>query len=45
MRDHLEHRYFDTTHAIVKATVDNDLDVLLDAVQRLIEHTDTDPQE
>ena len=38
MRDHLAHRYFDTTHAVVKATVDNDLDALLEAVQRLIEH-------
>ncbi len=39
MRDHLAHRYFDTTHAVVKSTVDHDLDALLDAVQRLIEHT------
>jgi uncharacterized protein with HEPN domain len=39
MRDHLAHRYFDTTHAVVKATVDNDLDALLDAVQRLAEQT------
>ena len=38
MRDHLAHRYFDTTHAVVKATVDNDIDALLEAVQRLIEH-------
>jgi uncharacterized protein with HEPN domain len=45
MRDDLAHRYFDTTHAVVKATVDNDLEVLLDAVQRLIEYTDGHPQE
>ena len=25
MRDHLAHRYFDTDHAILQATVDNDL--------------------
>lgn len=35
MRDHLAHRYFDTTHAILQATVDNDLDPLLDAVAEL----------
>jgi uncharacterized protein with HEPN domain len=35
MRDHLAHRYFDTTHAILQATVDNDLDPLLDAVDEL----------
>lgn len=37
MRDHLAHRYFDTTHAIVQATVDNDLDELYAAAQRLID--------
>jgi len=36
MRDHLAHRYFDTTHAIIQATVDNDLDELASAVERLI---------
>ena len=35
MRDNLAHRYFDTNHAIVKATVDNDLDDLSEAVERL----------
>ena len=25
MRDHLAHRYFDTDHAVLRATVDNDL--------------------
>jgi uncharacterized protein with HEPN domain len=35
MRDHLAHRYFDTTHAILKATVDNDLPELERAVQVL----------
>jgi uncharacterized protein with HEPN domain len=25
MRDHLAHRYFDTAHAILQATVDEDL--------------------
>lgn len=36
MRDHLAHRYFDPTHAIVRATVDNDLDPLPAAVGRLM---------
>ena len=45
MRDHLAHRYFDTTHAVVKATVDHDLDDLLGAVKRLIEHVDDASQE
>jgi uncharacterized protein with HEPN domain len=44
MRDHLAHRDFDTTHAVVKATIDNDLDALLDAAQRPIEHT-ADPSD
>ena len=35
MRDHLAHRYFDTTHAVVQATVDNDLEELAAAVARL----------
>ena len=36
MRDHLAHRYFDTSHAIVQVTVTNDLPELRDAVTRLI---------
>ncbi|MDT4894209.1 MAG: hypothetical protein QOE97_3244 [Pseudonocardiales bacterium] len=40
MRDHLAHRYFDTNHAIVQATVDNDLDELDAAVTRLHESFD-----
>lgn len=35
MRDQLAHRYFDTEHAIVTATVNHDLAPLLDAVNRL----------
>lgn len=35
MRDHLAHRYFDTTHAIVQATIDHDLPPLENAVKRL----------
>ena len=34
MRDHLAHRYFDTAHAIVQATVNDDLPVLEKAVQK-----------
>jgi uncharacterized protein with HEPN domain len=40
MRDHLAHRYFDTTHAMLQATVDRDLPELERAVARLIEHLD-----
>jgi hypothetical protein len=32
MRDHLAHRYFDTNHAILQATVDHDLPELEEAV-------------
>ena len=39
MRDHLAHRYFDTTHAILQATVDRDLPDLERAVARLTHHT------
>lgn len=35
MRDQLAHRYFDTEHAIVNGTVNEDLGPLLAAVQRL----------
>jgi uncharacterized protein with HEPN domain len=35
MRDQLAHRYFDTSHAIVAATVTNDLPELEAAVARL----------
>jgi uncharacterized protein with HEPN domain len=37
MRDRLAHRYFDTSHAIVAATVTNDLPMLEAAVSRLVE--------
>lgn len=36
MRDRLAHRYFDTTHSIVAATVRNDLAPLRVAVERLL---------
>ncbi|HEX8803460.1 MAG TPA: HepT-like ribonuclease domain-containing protein [Acidimicrobiales bacterium] len=35
MRDHLAHRYFDTDHAIVAATLEQDLPPLVAAAQRL----------
>lgn len=35
MRNHLAHRYFDTAHAIVRATLDHDLPPLVDAARRL----------
>ncbi len=37
MRDRLAHRYFDTSHAIVAGTVENDLPPLESAVRRLRE--------
>lgn len=36
MRDHLAHRYFDTSHAILTATVRDDLPELRAAVERLL---------
>lgn len=35
MRNHLAHRYFDTDHAIVQATIDNDLPPMLAAIRRI----------
>lgn len=35
MRDHLAHRYFDTTHAILQSTVDHDLPPLERAIRVL----------
>ena len=37
MRDHLAHRYFDTAHAILQATVDDDLPELERAVGAMLE--------
>jgi len=39
MRDRLAHRYFDTSHAVIAATVRNDLPELRSAVQRLVSRT------
>lgn len=36
MRDHLAHRYFDTAHSIVRATIDHDLPPLVAAVRRMM---------
>ena len=41
MRDHLAHRYFDTTHSIVAATVSQDLPELRRAIHRLLETTES----
>jgi uncharacterized protein with HEPN domain len=35
MRDHLAHRYFDTAHAILQATVDDDLPELERAIHSM----------
>lgn len=40
MRNRLAHRYFDTAHAVVQATVDHDLPPLVSAVQRLLRSVD-----
>lgn len=47
MRDHLAHRYFDTAHSIVQATVDEDLPPLVAAAERLLAQleSDTDPSD
>jgi uncharacterized protein with HEPN domain len=37
MRDHLAHRYFDTSHAILQVTVDHDLPDLERAVVALLD--------
>ncbi|NEE04658.1 HepT-like ribonuclease domain-containing protein [Phytoactinopolyspora halotolerans] len=42
MRDRLAHHYFDTSHAILQATVEHDLPELEQAVQRLQAHVDDD---
>jgi uncharacterized protein with HEPN domain len=43
MRDHLAHRYFDTAHHIIQATVDEDLPQLEDAVQAMTAALPADP--
>lgn len=45
MRDHLAHRYFDISHAILQATVDHDLPQLEAAVDRLLALTSGDDAE
>jgi uncharacterized protein with HEPN domain len=42
LRDYLAHRYFDTAHAILQATVDDDLPELERAVQSLTESLDNE---
>ncbi len=42
MRDRLAHRYFDTSHTIVRATVEHDLPELEAAVRRISEIVETD---
>ncbi|HUZ44906.1 MAG TPA: HepT-like ribonuclease domain-containing protein [Acidimicrobiales bacterium] len=37
MRNHLTHQYFDTSHAIVAATVSTDLPLLAESVQMLLD--------
>ena len=42
MRDHLAHRCFDTPHAVLAATVSDDLPELEAAVRRLLQMVDDD---
>jgi uncharacterized protein with HEPN domain len=42
MRDHLAHRYFDTAHSIVRATVEEDLPPLVAATERLLAQLGSD---
>ena len=44
MRDHLAHRYFDTAHAILQATIDHDLPELERAVQAMLAALPDDPR-
>jgi uncharacterized protein with HEPN domain len=43
MRDHLAHRYFDTDHHVLQATVDDDLPELEHAVQAMLAALPEDP--
>jgi uncharacterized protein with HEPN domain len=45
MRDHLAHRYFDTDHAVLQATVDNDVPERERAVQALAETLSAEEQQ
>jgi uncharacterized protein with HEPN domain len=42
MRDRLAHRYFDTSHAVLQATVDHDLPELEAAARRLMDRASVD---
>ncbi|MHB8394969.1 MAG: HepT-like ribonuclease domain-containing protein [Candidatus Dormibacteria bacterium] len=42
MRDRLAHRYFDTSHTVLAATVSEDLPELETAVRRLLQMVDDD---
>jgi uncharacterized protein with HEPN domain len=43
MRDHLAHRYFDTDHQVIHATVDQDLPELERAVEAMAAALPEDP--
>lgn len=42
MRDRLAHRYFDTSHTILRATVEHDLPELERATRSLLDHVSED---
>jgi uncharacterized protein with HEPN domain len=43
MRDHLAHRYFDTSHAILQTTIDRDPPDLEQAIRRLGRYLPDEP--
>ncbi|MGH3369518.1 MAG: HepT-like ribonuclease domain-containing protein [Nocardioidaceae bacterium] len=44
MRDHLAHRYFDTAHGVVQATVDHDLPAVVAAAHRMLHRLGPSPE-
>jgi uncharacterized protein with HEPN domain len=45
MRDQLAHRYFDTAHAIVQATVDHDIPAIVAAARRILLQLNIEPDD
>lgn len=43
MSNHLAHRYFDTSHSIIQATIDHDIPPMRDAIERIRASTDSHP--
>ena len=45
VRNHLAHRYFDTAHAVIQATVDHDLPAPVAGVRRLLAYLATEAEQ